>query len=186
MALNKYERTVLLLMLAELSILPSRLSAFVVSPSLPTTSLVTNLHQEKGSRNKPPSFALGSSPPSRQGIFDYLFDDEVDKVFAKYDVDASGAIDKDEFRDVVRKMKVENSRREVISVATATFGGIWVASASNTFQFGQKKLRQKYLEPLAEEAQLANFPTALLSVSIDRSTEHCFISFLSIRCFVSL
>ena len=58
-------------------------------------------------------------------------------------------------------------RREVLSVATATFGGLWVASSSNTFQLGQKQLREKYLEPLAEEAMFTNFPTALLSGDCD-------------------
>lgn len=102
-------------------------------------------------------------------LFESFLEEENDKLFAKFDADGSGSIDKDEFKNVVRKMKADSSRREVISVATATFGGLWVAYASNTFQFGQKKLRKKYLEPLAEDAMFQNFPTALLSGDCDKA-----------------
>lgn len=66
-------------------------------------------------------------------------------------------------------MQVDKSRREIISVATATFGSIFVATASNTFQFGQKKLRSRYLEEPAEDSQNLLFPTAMISYDVDRA-----------------
>jgi len=102
-------------------------------------------------------------------LFEALFEAENEKLFAKFDADRSGTIDKEEFKDVVKKMNVSARRREILSVASATFGGIWVATASNTFQYGQKKLRKNYIEPLAEEAMLQNFPTAMLSGDVDRA-----------------
>jgi len=168
MTLNIYinRRAVLLLLIAESLTLPSHSSAFVAPSSIPTTSSTTNPY-DTGSRRL--DFALGSSPPSPQGFFDSFFEDENERLFARFDADSSGAIDKEEFKDVVRKINTDARRREVLSVITATFGGIWVAGASNTFQFGQKKLRNKYLEPLAEDTMLSNFPTALLSGDCDKA-----------------
>lgn len=54
-------------------------------------------------------------------------------------------------------------------MATATFGSLFVASGSDTFQFAQKKLRSGYLEEDAEIAQKELFPTALLSADVDRA-----------------
>lgn len=102
-------------------------------------------------------------------MFKSILEEQNKELFDRFDVDSSGAIDKEEFKDVVRKMNVDARRREILSVATATFGGIWVASASNTFQFGQKKLRKTYLEPMAEKAMVKNFPTALLSGDCDKA-----------------
>lgn len=102
-------------------------------------------------------------------LFESFFEDENEALFARFDVDKSGAIDKEEFKDVVRKINVDARRREIISVATAALGGLGVASASNAFLFGQKKLRKNYLEPLAEEAMIRTFPTALLSGDCDRA-----------------
>ena len=79
----------------------------------------------------------------------------------------SGYIDKQEFRAVAKKMKSSSRRREVISVATAALGSIFVATGSNTFQYGQKLLRTRYLEEFAEDAQNELFPTAMLSSDID-------------------
>jgi len=90
-------------------------------------------------------------------------------MFRLYDVDGSGQIDKDEFRAVVKKMKSSSRRREFISVAAATFGSLFVASGSSTFQFAQKTLRKSYLEELAEIAQNKLFPTAMLSADIDQA-----------------
>ena len=97
------------------------------------------------------------------------FDREVDDLFSKYDSDGNGYIDKEEFRAVARKMKSSNRRREVLSVAAASFGSIFVATGSNTFQVAQKQLRGGYLEEFAEEAQKELFPTAILSSDMDQS-----------------
>lgn len=113
--------------------------------------------------------ATATRTPSALHLFESFLEEENERLFAKFDADRSGAIDKEEFKDVVKKMNIDARRREVLSVATATFGGIWVATASNTFQYGQKKLRQNYLEPLAEDAMLQKFPTAKLSGDIDRA-----------------
>lgn len=159
---NIYRRAALLLLLAESLTMPSHSSAFVVPTSMSalTTSSTTTSH-EAGSRQR--------TRQSISGFLESFLDEENEKLFDRFDADRSGAIDKEEFKDVVRKMQADTRRREILSVVTATFGGIWVASASNTFQFGQKKLRNKYLEPLAEEAMLANFPTALLSGDCDKA-----------------
>ena len=98
-----------------------------------------------------------------------IFDQQVDDMFAKYDKDGNGFIDKEEFRAVAQKMKSSSRRREVLSVATATFGSLFVASGSNTFQFAQKRLRSGYLEELAEDAQNKLFPTAMLSSDVDKA-----------------
>jgi hypothetical protein len=97
------------------------------------------------------------------------FDDYADNLFNRFDKDNSGFIDKDEFRDVVRKMRVDNSRREVISVATAFASSLFVVTESDTFQFGQKKFRGKYLEEDAEITQKLLFPTAMLSGDADKA-----------------
>jgi len=165
-----YRSAALFLLLAESLTLLMQSSAFVHPASvsvhsLTTTSSTTPPH-EVGSRQRT------TRTRTRQlysGFFESFLDEENEKLFSRFDADGSGAIDKEEFKDVVRKMQSDTRRREILSVFTATFGGIWVASASNTFQFGQKKLRDKYLEPLAEEAMLANFPTALLSGDCDEA-----------------
>lgn len=90
-------------------------------------------------------------------------------MFNMYDADGNGQIDKEEFRAVVKKMKSSSRRREVISVAAATFGSLFVAYGSNTFQFAQKNLRQGYLEEAAEAAQKELFPTAMLSADMDKA-----------------
>lgn len=96
-------------------------------------------------------------------------DDYTDELFSKFDTTNSGTINKEEFRAVAKKMKKENSRREVISVATAMASSIFVVTQSNTFQFGQKKLRTNYLEEDAELAQKRLFPTAILSGDLDKA-----------------
>lgn len=95
------------------------------------------------------------------------FDREADDLFEKFDTDGNGQIDKDEFRAVAQKMKSSSRRREIISVVSATFGSLLVASESKTFQFAQKRLRSGYLEELAEVAQDELFPTAMLSYEAD-------------------
>jgi hypothetical protein len=97
------------------------------------------------------------------------FEENADELFSKFDVDNNGSIDREEFRAIAKKMQVDRSRREIISVATATFGSIFVATSSNTFQFGQKKLRSRYLEEPAEDSQNLLFPTAMLSSDVDRA-----------------
>ncbi len=52
------------------------------------------------------------------------FDQEVNEIFQRYDTDGNGQIDKEEFREVVKKMKSSSRRREIISVAAATFGSL--------------------------------------------------------------
>lgn len=101
--------------------------------------------------------------------FTSFLDGVDDAMFDKYDKDNNGTIDREEFRAIAKKMRTENSRREVISVATAMASSIFVVTQSNTFQFGQKKLRQYYLEEDAELAQNRLFPTALLSGDVDKS-----------------
>eukprot|EP00579_Thalassiosira_antarctica_P010754 CAMPEP_0201918006 /NCGR_PEP_ID=MMETSP0903-20130614/7254_1 /ASSEMBLY_ACC=CAM_ASM_000552 /TAXON_ID=420261 /ORGANISM="Thalassiosira antarctica, Strain CCMP982" /LENGTH=399 /DNA_ID=CAMNT_0048454191 /DNA_START=37 /DNA_END=1236 /DNA_ORIENTATION=+ len=97
------------------------------------------------------------------------FDREVDELFDKFDTDGNGQIDRDEFSAVVKKMKGSSRRREILSIATATFGSIFVASESNIFQFAQKQLRSGYLEEAAEAAQKEFFPTAILSSDLDKA-----------------
>lgn len=95
--------------------------------------------------------------------------DSLDAMFDKYDADGNGSIDKQEFRAVAKKMNDSARRREFISVATATFGSIFVAEKSNTFQFAQKNLRSRYLEEFAEAAQNELFPLAMLSGDVDKA-----------------
>ncbi len=45
-------------------------------------------------------------------------------MFKHYDTDGNGQIDKEEFREVVKKMKGSSRRREIISVAAASFGSL--------------------------------------------------------------
>jgi hypothetical protein len=90
-------------------------------------------------------------------------------MFAKFDRDGNGLIDRDEFRAVARTMRASSRRREVLSVATASFGSVFVASGSSTFQFAQKRFRSAYLEEYAEAAQAEMFPTAMLSGDLDRA-----------------
>jgi hypothetical protein len=97
------------------------------------------------------------------------FDDYADNLFNRFDKDSSGFIDRNEFRDVAKKMRVDNSRREVISVATAFASSLFVVTESDTFQFGQKQFRGKYLEEDAEIIQNRLFPTALLSGDTDKA-----------------
>lgn len=66
-------------------------------------------------------------------------------------------------------MKSSSRRREILSVAAASFGSIFVATESTTYQFAQKRLRSGYLEQSAEDSQNLLFPTALLSADVDRS-----------------
>ena len=98
-----------------------------------------------------------------------IFDRQVEEMFQQYDADGNGQIDKDEFRAVVKKMKISSRRREIISVATACFGSLFVATGSDTFQFAQKALRSGYIEESAENAQNEIFPTAMLSSDVDRA-----------------
>jgi hypothetical protein len=97
-----------------------------------------------------------------------VFEENADRLFAKFDVDNNGTIDKEEFRAIAKKMQMDSSRREIISVATAFFGSIVVGTSSNTFQYGQKKLRNRYLEQPAEDVQNILFPTAMLSGDVER------------------
>ena len=94
-------------------------------------------------------------------------DPGADDMFAKFDTDCNGLIDRDEFRAVAKTMRASSRRREILSVATASFGSIFVASGSNTFQFAQKRFRSAYLEEYAESAQAEMFPTAMLSGDLD-------------------
>lgn len=112
---------------------------------------------------------IGHMPGPQTARYSSVFDREVDDMFRQYDTDGNGQIDREEFRAVVKKMKSSSRRREILSVATATFGSLFVASGSNTFQFAQKKLRSGYLEESAELTQNELFPTAMLSADIDRA-----------------
>lgn len=109
--------------------------------------------------------ASNASPTTLAAVSDA----ELDRLFDEYDADSNGSIDKEEFRAVADKMRASSSRREVLSVAAASFGSIFVASGSNTFQWGQKQFRSKYIEQNAEFSQQLVFPTAILSGDADRA-----------------
>jgi len=96
-------------------------------------------------------------------------EDAANEMFDKFDTDNNGTIDREEFRAIAKKMRSDNSRREVISVATAALSSVFVVTQSNTFQFGQKKLRSNYIEEEAELAQNRLFPTAILSGDLDKA-----------------
>lgn len=114
---------------------------------------------------------MNRNPKGRQVLSSSknVFGQDFDAMFDKYDTDGNGSIDKQEFRAVAKKMNDSARRREFISVATATFGSIFVAEKSNTFQFAQKNLRSRYLEEFAEAAQNELFPLAMLSGDVDKA-----------------
>ena len=114
-------------------------------------------------------FIPSPTPKATSKMQSATFDRQVEEMFQKYDADGNGQIDKDEFRAVVKKMKRSSRRREIISVATACFGSLFVATGSDTFQFAQKALRSGYIEESAENAQNEIFPTAMLSSDVDRA-----------------
>ncbi len=143
-------------MLVVAVMMPLMCSGFMQTPTLPLTYKPTFIATTSSSR---PVTLLHSS----------TFEREVDEMFQQYDADGSGQIDKDEFRAVVKKMKSSSRRREIISVAAATFGSLFVANGSNTFQLAQKYLRKGYLEEFAEIAQNELFPTAMLSADVDQA-----------------
>jgi len=118
-----------------------------------------------------PKVSLSGHTTRHQPVKQFVsFLDEVDdEMFDKFDKDDNGTIDREEFRAIAKKMRKDNSRREVISVATAMASSIFVVTQSNTFQFGQKNLRPFYLEENAELAQNRLFPTALLSGDLDKA-----------------
>jgi hypothetical protein len=117
------------------------------------------------SSSAPPRLLLaGEDPPDGRDDRD---DPGADEMFARFDSDGNGLIDRREFRAVAREMRASSRRREVLSVATASFGSIFVARGSSTFQFAQKRLRRAYLEEAAESSQRELFPTAMLSCDLD-------------------
>lgn len=59
-------------------------------------------------------------------------------MFQRYDTDGNGQIDKEEFRAVVKKMKSSSRRREIISVAAATFGSLVSNSLCRSFMSSLK------------------------------------------------
>ena len=130
-------------------------------------------------RLRRPISSSSAVPPHRassaRGIFagnspsDDDDDPGADAMFAKFDADGNGLIDRVEFRAVARTMRASSRRREILSVATASFGSLFVASGSNTFQFAQKRFRSAYLEEYAESAQEELFPTAMLSGDLDKA-----------------
>ena len=115
--------------------------------------------------NAPPSSSYHNGPSPLEAVSDA----ELDRLFNKYDADSNGSISKEEFRAVADKMRASSSRREILSVAAASFGSIFVATGSNTFQWGQKNFRSKYIEQDAEFSQQLVFPTAILSGDADRA-----------------
>ena len=117
----------------------------------------------------PDSLRVGRSRTSIALEADVSTRSRADELFEKYDVDGNGLIDRDEFDAIVEKMNSSSRRREFISVVTAALGSVVVATEKDTFAFGQKTFRSKYLEPLAEGKQNQLFPTALLSSDLDSS-----------------
>ena len=133
------------------------------TPTMASTTEDTSSALYSSSSSSADDKSLDNSSTKNLNYFDKLFEEENDQIFQKYDIDNSGTIDKTEFKMVVKKMNKESRRRELFSIGSATLGSLFVASSSTTFQYGQKKLRSKYLEPKAELAMKQNFPTALLS-----------------------
>ena len=93
-------------------------------------------------------------------------------LFRKFDKDNSGSIDKNEFLGIARKMKAESTRRELISVAAAAYGAFLVSESSFEFQFAQKKLRSKYVDPPAEVSQNLYFSQPPCSRVISTRQSH--------------
>ena len=116
-------------------------------------------------------FLLGSLSPLENSGNNNIDTDTAaaaaDILFAKFDSDDNGYIDRDEFRAVARTMRASSRRREILSVATATFGSVFVAAGSNTFQTLQRTFRRQYMEENAEVAMNELFPTSLLSADVD-------------------
>ena len=88
-------------------------------------------------------------------------------LFKRYDVDASGSIDKFEFKQIAAEIEADQSRRTFLACGAAALGSLVVAKYSEEYQWAQKTFRGLYLEPKAEAAQHAAFPTALLSSDLD-------------------
>lgn len=88
-------------------------------------------------------------------------------LFAKYDNDGSGQIDKREFMSLAQEIKSESDRRTVLQIASAIVGSLVVAESSQEFQLAQKAFRPLYVENGAEASQKKMFPTALLSSDVD-------------------
>jgi len=84
-----------------------------------------------------PSSSLSVSTHSQSSLQASYLEDETDRMFARYDADDSGTIDRDEFNAVVQEMKL-SSRREMFSVTSAAISGIFAATATNTFLNSQK------------------------------------------------
>ena len=141
----------------------SHVSRYVLAAAV-VTSTCCSAFAPKTSSN----VATSNASPTT-GTLAAVSDAELDRLFNKYDTDSSGSINKEEFRAVADKMRASSSRREVLSVAAASFGSIFVASGSNTFQWGQKQFRSKYIEQDAEFSQQLVFPTAILSGDADRA-----------------
>jgi len=88
-------------------------------------------------------------------------------LFAKYDEDDSGFIDKEEFKSLAREIKTTSDRRKVLQIASAVVGSLVVARSSDEYQWAQKTFRPLYIENRAEESQAKIFPTAMLSSDVD-------------------
>ena len=141
------------------------LSAFLLAYSLPSClgfAPISSSSSQQATRDLTVRF---STPRPRSSVSS---EKEADRMFAKYDTDSNGVIDKNEFRAISKKLRKDASRSQFISVATASLCSIFVATSSNTFQYGQKKLRNRYLEQPAEDIQDLLFPTAMLSGDVDR------------------
>ena len=91
------------------------------------------------------------------------------KLFAKYDEDGSGVIDKGEFRALAREIQVESDRRKFLQIASAVAGSLIVSQFSAEFQWAQKSFRSLYVEQRAEASQSKIFPTAMLSSDFDHA-----------------
>jgi hypothetical protein len=104
--------------------------------------------------------------PSEPKTEDKSLNDAED-LFAKYDKDNSGAIDKSEFKDLERDIRADTDRRKVLQLASAVVGSLVVADKSSEFLWAQKTFRPLYAEKKAEAAQAKIFPTALLSGDVD-------------------
>ena len=82
---------------------------------------------------KPEFLATPSSTRPATLLQSTKFDRDVNDMFNFYDADGNGQIDKEEFRQVVKKMNSSSRRREIISVAAATFGSLVSHSSSCSF-----------------------------------------------------
>ena len=86
-----------------------------------------------------------------------------DELFDRYDADSGGTIDREEFKEIARTMRVDATRRTVLAALSSAGAATLVAKYSEEYAFVQKYSRGLFIEREAERAMKNAFPTALLS-----------------------